>query len=666
MKQTRFSGFVPAFCLLALPALVHAQSANSLSLSHEVGEFGSVVDVDVTMTSDSQVQGLVAVAKWDTAALTGLELIAGPALDVGDGADTVITAIDDDHFVLGVVMDSNPTDNGGASEVIPPGEDLLIATLRVQCGSGPDETTTELQFADGEFPAAAGGPVLDNVIVVGGLSIGAGEGLGLNNGSVRCVSAPDRFFIQDGGAEGVARVMMNNNSEVEGFVTVVCHDEGLTLTGIQLGADAVQADFTAFEIEPDVGGAFGVVIDLFDPMASPPNIQPGQNRHIATYSYRCDNGQDGSVFGLRFCDGEIGSPLKDNLVVVGGLSITAEDGLVLTDGQFTCAQAQEPERGANCFDGIDNDGDGLIDADDPDCQTFDFEFVDPKTLEPSCVPAQMGTPVEALLAYTPPTRESLGLPGTGVVATQGFSLAFAFDCGQVEFGDTFDPSGTILEAVGAEFIGVQADNDASDVDGDGCSFVLAVLVDALPPFEGGVIPAIPQRQPLGKIEVTALEGTECGETIEVVPQDRVNGLGKVPVFNLISVDNLPYPTSVRPLCITLGRAPLFYRGDCNFTGRTRGFDPVELSDASSVISFLFYKSIFKFHPPCLDACDANDDGRIDLADAVAILSYLYVPGSPFPPAPGPGITDDGLGSPTPAGLDPTEDPLDCRVEGLCD
>ena len=54
---------------------------------------------------------------------------------------------------------------------------------------------------------------------------------------------------------------------------------------------------------------------------------------------------------------------------------------------------------------------------------------------------------------------------------------------------------------------------------------------------------------------------------------------------------------------------------------------------------------WKFHPPCLDACDANDDGRVDLADSVYILRYLFkfdrAPKAPFPDA-GPDPSYDKL------------------------
>ena len=71
---------------------------------------------------------------------------------------------------------------------------------------------------------------------------------------------------------------------------------------------------------------------------------------------------------------------------------------------------------------------------------------------------------------------------------------------------------------------------------------------------------------------------------------------------------------------------------------------------------------WKFHPKCMDACDCNDDGRIDLADAICILQF-YLQNGALPRSPGPGI--DMSGEDIPPGPDPTPDKLDCEGDGSC-
>lgn len=84
--------------------------------------------------------------------------------------------------------------------------------------------------------------------------------------------------------------------------------------------------------------------------------------------------------------------------------------------------------------------------------------------------------------------------------------------------------------------------------------------------------------------------------------------------------------------------PRFRRGDCDANGS------VNISDAIFTANHLFLD-----YPRwlCDDACDANDDGEVDLTDATYVLTYLFRGGAP-PPAPGPetcGVdeSDDYLG-----------------------
>ena len=58
-------------------------------------------------------------------------------------------------------------------------------------------------------------------------------------------------------------------------------------------------------------------------------------------------------------------------------------------------------------------------------------------------------------------------------------------------------------------------------------------------------------------------------------------------------------------------------------------------------------------PSCLDAADAEDDGRINLRDPIYILGYLFL-GGPAPPPP--------LGT---CGPDRTADDLGCEASPAC-
>ena len=82
----------------------------------------------------------------------------------------------------------------------------------------------------------------------------------------------------------------------------------------------------------------------------------------------------------------------------------------------------------------------------------------------------------------------------------------------------------------------------------------------------------------------------------------------------------------------------FLRGDANDDGRVNIADPIWIIN-----------ELFREGPAttCPDAADATDDGMVDLADAMYIIEYRFLAGA-LPAAPFPGC-----------GTDPTDDGVDC-------
>jgi len=91
---------------------------------------------------------------------------------------------------------------------------------------------------------------------------------------------------------------------------------------------------------------------------------------------------------------------------------------------------------------------------------------------------------------------------------------------------------------------------------------------------------------------------------------------------------------------------LFIRGDCNLDLG------VNVADAVFLLSSLFVPGATPLG--CRDAGDVNDDGGVNVADAVFLLSSLFVPGSA--PVPFPNIGDG-------CGEDPTADGQECLTTG---
>jgi len=90
--------------------------------------------------------------------------------------------------------------------------------------------------------------------------------------------------------------------------------------------------------------------------------------------------------------------------------------------------------------------------------------------------------------------------------------------------------------------------------------------------------------------------------------------------------------------IRYGEGPMiFRRGDTNADGS------VNIADAIATLSFLFAGGPA---PVCPDAADGNDDGSLNIADAISTLSYLFGGGT---------MPDPGAST---CGSDPTDDTLE--------
>ena len=115
----------------------------------------------------------------------------------------------------------------------------------------------------------------------------------------------------------------------------------------------------------------------------------------------------------------------------------------------------------------------------------------------------------------------------------------------------------------------------------------------------------------------------------------------------VEIGNFDPPAVRDPVLRAPREVPLpvrFLRGDADGSGK------VELADALTVLSNLFLGT-----KPlgCADAADTNDDGQLSMSDAIHTLSFLFLGGvnmpAPFPEC----------------GVDPTSDALSCGEGATC-
>ena len=96
--------------------------------------------------------------------------------------------------------------------------------------------------------------------------------------------------------------------------------------------------------------------------------------------------------------------------------------------------------------------------------------------------------------------------------------------------------------------------------------------------------------------------------------------------------------------------PTFKRGDTNADGR------LNIADAICALGYLFGGPADPCKTGvrnCMDSADANDDGKVDVADAIKILGHLFTQTGPLPP---PFET---------CGIDETDDALGCDIFAAC-
>ncbi|MEM7260409.1 MAG: choice-of-anchor tandem repeat NxxGxxAF-containing protein [Planctomycetota bacterium] len=154
------------------------------------------------------------------------------------------------------------------------------------------------------------------------------------------------------------------------------------------------------------------------------------------------------------------------------------------------------------------------------------------------------------------------------------------------------------------------------------------LDDTLLVQEGDVIPGV------GTIDT--LRGVEDGY--------HFSADGRYVIFEAVLQGNIDAAFLID---LRGGAGAVFRRGDANDDGG------VDIGDAIFTLAALFV--VGSPASACNDAADANDDGANDIGDAVYTLGFLFTPGAPPPPSPGP----------IDCGEDPTGDGLDCLSTLFC-
>ncbi|NCG13101.1 MAG: hypothetical protein GWP38_07135, partial [Planctomycetia bacterium] len=297
----------------------------SLTIADATTQGLSGFSTEVVLQSDSETQGYVLAIGFDSALLNATNVTVEGSDVASIGAELIAAEILQSGITLGVVLDAQSPFDG---QVIPPGQSSLgILTFSPTIVTSINQSTS-LVFTDGTLNS----PPLENLIVQGGMSIGASDGLGLNNGTVTLTPPPpDNLRVGSSAipADGIAIadvpiLLSNSTGAVQGFVVAIAHGpDDLTLNEITLDGtitSTVGAEFEVSNIYAD-GGTIGVVLD-FQPPFDGQVIPLGTDQQIATFRYSCNSiiylPENDLVTPLTPINNYIGDPPLENVIVVEG------------------------------------------------------------------------------------------------------------------------------------------------------------------------------------------------------------------------------------------------------------------------------------------------------------------------------------------------------------
>ena len=591
-------------------SIAYAGGGQSMSISSATAQGLSSATMSVTLDSTAPTEGYVVAVAYDDSQTTVSDISTAGTATESNSAELVVTEILTGGFTIGVVLDAEDPFDG---HTIPAGTGQTLANITVTPGAVvTEETDVSFDFEDGTLNS----PPLDNILVQSGLSVGAADGLGLNGGTLTLlVPPPASMYVEDTSAPadgfettGDARILIDNSlGPVQGYVTAMTHDPTvITLEAISLGAAAetAGAEFVVTNLYEN-GGTLGIVID-FTPPFDGQTIPLGDGQHIASYTYSCINSNiytegepepTAETSDLTLADGTLGTPALDNVLVVGGLSV----GPILVDGTFTCSPVPVPAEDTVLW---------METAFEEDAGNYAYH-------------GQTGD----LCFYYKDDDDYI----------QGFTFTVCYDCNLTIDEDSWEFNGSILDQVGVEYLAVQVDDDPDD--GDGCELVVALLMDALPPFDGQTLPQTDnlneERLLVGKMRVTVDDDAECNEEQLIEWCNDINGNGDVSLYNNVVIDYESVQIYERnDTLVYVVPEEIFQRGDCNSD------DKVDLADTATMLANQFNGLDIL----CPDACDANDDGTLNMADSVYLLNWLFkfgdIPTDPGPYDDGPDPTTD--------------------------
>ena len=227
---------------------------------------------------------------------------------------------------------------------------------------------------------------------------------------------------------------------------------------------------------------------------------------------------------------------------------------------------------------------------------------------------------------------TLTLMGEHEESAQGFVMAASYPSESISIENVRITEKSILDAIEIDYF-------VPTISAEEGYFIISVLVDLTPPFEGNLIPNVSFGLNFLDIDIEILPDSD--RHLEIKLQD---GLSTPPISNSYTVNNesISVTEHIGGAITVLDAASdgIFVRGDS-----TMNYS-IDIADPILTLQHIFLGG----RPPaCALSADANDDESLNIADPVFTLDFLFNGGrDPAPPYHSPG-------------LDPTPGRLDCII-----
>ncbi|MBI4586957.1 MAG: VCBS repeat-containing protein [Planctomycetes bacterium] len=215
---------------------------------------------------------------------------------------------------------------------------------------------------------------------------------------------------------------------------------------------------------------------------------------------------------------------------------------------------------------------------------------------------------------------------TNVDAIDAYTVAGTYNPQAIAISK-FDLAGTVTEPVVPEFVV----DKIQDQDG---YFIYSAIFDFMPPFTlKKIFPT--NDQSLVRFVFDVPPDAALGDTTV----ELKNQVGDPPLDNVFVKDGFSVFPDLFSGKISIQNPPpppqeVFIRGDVNMSHK------VDLADYISLVTYIYKDGT---PPACLDTADIDDNGRLEFVDLVVLLDYIFrgkiAPKPPFP-LPGPDPTDD--------------------------